>query len=90
MPVMWPGVVTTGLFSFLLAYNDFTVTVSLLSGENFTMVPKLNSFLGTVMYEGSRMNAVAAVVSATAPLFFLVMFFQRQLVAGLTQAAVKG
>jgi multiple sugar transport system permease protein len=54
------------------------------------MVPKLNSFLGTVMYEGSRMNAVAAVVSATAPLFFLVMFFQRQLVAGLTQAAVKG
>ena len=90
MPVMWPGVVTTGLFSFLLAYNDFTVTVSLLSGENFTMVPKLNSFLGTVMYEGSRMNAVAAVVSATAPLFFLVMFFQRQLVTGLTQAAVKG
>ena len=90
MPVMWPGVVTTGLFSFLLAYNDFTVTVSLLSGENFTMVPKLNSFLGTVMYEGSRMNAVAAVVSATAPLFLLVMFFQRQLVAGLTQAAVKG
>ena len=23
MPVMWPGVITTGLFSFLLAYNDF-------------------------------------------------------------------
>ena len=27
IPVMWPGVITTGLFSFLLAYNDFTVTV---------------------------------------------------------------
>ena len=26
MPVMWPGVITTGLFSFLLAYNDFLVT----------------------------------------------------------------
>ena len=26
IPVMWPGVITTGLFSFLLAYNDFVVT----------------------------------------------------------------
>ena len=26
IPVMWPGVITTGLFSFLLAYNDFAVT----------------------------------------------------------------
>ena len=26
MPVMWPGVITTGLFSFLLGYNDFLVT----------------------------------------------------------------
>ncbi len=31
IPVMWPGVVTTGLFSFLLAYNDFTVTSMLLT-----------------------------------------------------------
>ena len=26
IPVMWPGVITTGLFSFLLAYNDYLVT----------------------------------------------------------------
>ena len=90
MPVMWPGVITTGLFSFLLAYNDFTVTVSLLSSASHTMVPKLESFLGTVQIAGDRMNAVAAAVSATVPLFFLVMFFQRQLVSGLTQGAVKG
>lgn len=90
MPVMWPGVITTGLFSFLLAYNDFTVTVSLLSSASHTMVPKLESFLGTVQIAGDRMNAVAAAVSATAPLFFLVMFFQRQLVSGLIQGAVKG
>ena len=31
---MWPGVITTGLFSFLLAYNDFTVTAMLLSEKN--------------------------------------------------------
>ncbi|TCS60741.1 carbohydrate ABC transporter membrane protein 2 (CUT1 family) [Primorskyibacter sedentarius] len=90
IPVMWPGVITTGLFSFLLAYNDFAVTSMLLSKENQTMVPKIASFLGTTQTEGNVMFAVAAVVSATAPLFILVMFFQRQIVSGLTQGAVKG
>lgn len=90
IPVMWPGVITTGLFSFLLAYNDFAVTAMLLSQPNQTMVPKIASFLGTVQQEGNVMFAVAAVVSATAPLFLLVMFFQRQIVSGLTAGAVKG
>ena len=90
IPVMWPGVITTGLFSFLLAYNDFAVTSMLLSEDNRTMVPKIAAFLGTTYTEGNVMFAVAAVVSATAPLFILVMFFQRRIVSGLTQGAVKG
>ena len=90
MPVMWPGVITTGLFSFLLAYNDFAVTSMLLSQENETMIPAIAGFLGTVQVEGNVMFAVAAVVSATVPLLFLVMFFQRQIVSGLTTGAVKG
>ena len=90
IPVMWPGVITTGLFSFLLAYNDFAVTTMLLSGENETMVPAIASFMGNVQQEGNVMFAVAAVVSTTAPLFLLVLFFQRQIVSGLTAGAVKG
>ena len=90
---MWPGVITTGLFSFLLAYNDFAVTAMLLSQENQTMVSKISSFLGSTHQEGEIMAAVAAVaavVSTTVPLFLLVMFFQRQIVSGLTAGAVKG
>ena len=90
IPVMWPGVITTGLFSFLLAYNDFAVTTMLLSEQNRTMVPQIAAFLGTTYTEGNVMFAVAAVVSATVPLFILVMFFQRQIVSGLTAGAVKG
>jgi ABC-type glycerol-3-phosphate transport system permease component len=90
IPVMWPGVITTGLFSFLLAYNDFVVTAMLLSKQNQTMIPKIASFLGTTQTEGNVMFAVASVVSVTAPLFLLVMFFQRQIVSGLTAGAVKG
>ncbi len=90
MPVMWPGVVTTGLFSFLLGYNDFAVTSMLLTQDNQTMVPKISSFLFKIQAEGHVMYAVAAVVSTTAPLFLLVMFFQKRLVEGLTAGAVKG
>ena len=90
IPVMWPGVITTGLFSFLLAYNDFAVTTMVLAESNRTMVPAIAAFLGTTQTEGNVMFAVAAVVSATAPLFIMVMFFQRQIVSGLTAGAVKG
>lgn len=90
IPVMWPGVITTGLFSFLLAYNDFAVTSMILNENNRTMVPEIAAFLGTTYTEGNVMFAVAAVVSATAPLFVLVLFFQRQIVSGLTAGAVKG
>ncbi len=90
VPVMWPGVITTGLFSFLLAYNDFAVTAMLLSQQNQTMIPKIASFLGSTQVEGNVMFAVAAVVSATAPLFVLILFFQRQIVSGLTAGAGKG
>jgi multiple sugar transport system permease protein len=90
IPVMWPGVITTGLFSFLLAYNDFAMGAMLLSEENETIIPAINSFMGTTQVEGKVMYAVAAVVSSVAPLFLLILFFQRQIVSGLTAGAVKG
>lgn len=73
-----------------MAYNDFAVTAVLLNQDNQTMVPKIASFMGTTQTEGNVMFAVAAVVSSIIPLFLLVLFFQRQLVSGLTAGAVKG
>ena len=90
MPVMWPGVITTGLFSFLLAYNDYLVTSLLLDAQNQTMVPAIASYFNRETTTTDQVEAVAAAVSITAPLFILVMVFQRQIVSGLTQGAVKG
>ncbi len=90
MPVMWPGVITTGLFSFLLAYNDFLVTSLLLSAQNQTMVPAIASYFNRETTTTDQVEAIAAAVSITAPLFVLVMVFQRQIVSGLTAGAVKG
>ncbi|MCS5589699.1 MAG: carbohydrate ABC transporter permease [Candidatus Thioglobus sp.] len=90
MPVMWPGVITTGLFSFLLAYNDFLVTSLLLDVQNQTMVPAIARMFNMETTTTDQVVAVAAAVSIVAPLFFLVLFFQRQIVSGLTAGAVKG
>lgn len=90
LPVMWPGVITTGLFSFLLAYNDYLVTSLLLDAKSQTMVPAITSMFNQETTATDQVQAVAAAVSITAPLFFLVMAFQRQLVSGLTAGAVKG
>ena len=87
---MWPGVITTGLFSFLLAYNDFAVTAMLLSQENQTMVSKISSFLGSTHQEGEVMATVAAVVSSNVTLLLLEIFFHRQIVIELTTGNVKG
>ena len=90
MPVMWPGVITTGLFSFLLAYNDLLVTSLLLDAQNQTMVPAIVGYFNRETTTTDQVEAIAAAVSITAPLFLLVMVFQRQIVSGLTAGAVKG
>ncbi len=90
IPVMWPGVLTAGLFSFLLAYNDYLVAALLLDAQNQTMVPAISGYFNRETTSTDQVEAVAAAVSITAPLFVIVMVFQKQLVAGLTQGAVKG
>jgi trehalose/maltose transport system permease protein len=90
IPVMWPGVVTTGLFSFLLAYNDYLVAALLLDAQSMTMVPAITQYFNRETTTTDQIEAVAAAVSIVAPLFLLVMVFQKQIVSGLTQGAVKG
>jgi len=89
VPVMWPGIVTTGLFSFLLAYNDFLLSSALTNGEKMTMPAAIANAI-TAESETLLMQGVAGAVSITIPLILLVAFFQKQIVSGLTQGAVKG
>lgn len=90
MPVMWPGVITTGIFSFLVGYSDFTICAMLLREENQTMVPRIIGFLGTTQQPGQVMYAVAATVSVIVPLLILVLLSQKRIVGGLVAGAVKG
>ena len=89
VPVMWPGIVTTGLFSFLLAYNDFLLSSALTNADKMTMPAAIANAISAES-ETLLMQGVAGAVSITIPLIILVALFQRQIVSGLTQGAVKG
>ena len=89
IPVMWPGVVTTGLFSFLLAYNDFLLSSALTNAEKMTMPAAIANAI-TTESTALLMQGIAGAVSITIPLIILVVIFQKQIVGGLTQGAVKG
>ena len=89
IPVMWPGVVTTGLFSFLLAYNDFLLSSALTNAERMTMPAAIAGAI-TAESDALLMQGVAGAVSITLPLIVLVVLFQKQIVSGLTAGAVKG
>ena len=89
VPVMWPGIVTTGLFSFLLAYNDFLLSSALTSTDKMTMPAAIANAIHAES-ETLLMQGVAGSVSIAIPLILLVALFQRQIVSGLTQGAVKG
>ena len=89
IPVMWPGLVTTGLFSFLLAYNDFLLSSALTNAEKMTMPAAIANAINAES-EALLMQGVAGAVSITIPLLILVAIFQKQIVSGLTQGAVKG
>ncbi len=90
IPVMWPGVITAGLFSFLLAYNDFLIASQLMNGEMTTMTAALGNYMGQNTSLSKVMFGVAGAVTVTIPIVVLIYAFQKQIVAGLTAGAVKG
>lgn len=90
VPVMWPGIITTGLFSFLLAYNDFLISSQMMNADKQTMTAALGNYLNADDDPFKLMQGIAGAVSITLPLIILVLFFQRQIVSGLTAGAVKG
>ncbi len=88
VPIMWPGIISTGLFSLLLAYNEFLL-VRVLTQSNWTLPVAIAQFTGGED-PGHITLAAAAAVSATIPIIFVILFFQKQLVKGLAAGAVKG
>ncbi len=91
VPLAAPGVFTTAIISFFIAWNDFVYGISLTSTDNARPVPAaLAFFTGESQFQQPTAAISAAAVVVTIPVVILVLLFQRRIVAGLTNGAVKG
>jgi len=88
IPITWPGIISTALFTLLLAYNEFLL-VRILTQSKWTLPVAIAQFTGGED-PGHITLASAASVSATLPIVIVILFFQKQLVKGLAAGAVKG
>lgn len=90
IPLASPGVFTTAIITFFIAWNDFVFAISLTSDQARTVPAALAFFTGASQFEQPTGAIMAASVVVTIPVVLLVLVFQRRIVAGLTSGAVKG
>jgi raffinose/stachyose/melibiose transport system permease protein len=89
LPLLRPAIITVIVVSSVAIYNDFAGPLYFLPGtQNVTAQQTLYSFISQF---SSQWNLLFAdVVVITIPPLIMFMFFQRQIVAGMTAGAIKG
>lgn len=91
LPMTLPAMVTTGILTFIFAWNEFIFALTFITREEMKTLPVAAAQLGGAsIFETPYGTIAAATVLGTAPLVVLVLFFQRKIVQGLTAGAVKG
>jgi multiple sugar transport system permease protein len=91
VPLASPGVFTAAILTFFFAWNEFVLALSLTSTTASRTVPaQLSYFVGPDPFNPPYGQLATASVLVTIPIIFIVLLFQRKIVAGLTSGAVKG
>ena len=91
VPLAAPGLATAGILTFIAAWNEFLLAITLTSSSSARTVPAAIAFFtGSVQFEQPLGTISAASVTISVPLILMVLLFQKRIVAGLTAGAVKG
>ena len=91
VPLAAPGLATAGILTFIFAWNEFLLAVTLTSSPSARTVPAAIAFFtGSTQFEVPLGTISAASVVISVPLILMVLLFQKRIVAGLTAGAVKG
>jgi multiple sugar transport system permease protein len=88
LPLALPGVVTALIFTFIAAWNEFIVALTLINTTgNAPLTVALNNFIGA--YSVDWQHLFAGSVIATIPVIILFAMIERKVVSGLTAGSVK-
>ncbi len=89
VPIALPGIVSVGIYTFMLAWNEFLFALTLTKTTDMRTVPVgIQLLMGQHSYEWNQMMAMS--VLGSLPVLLLFLFFQRYFIAGMTAGSVKG
>ena len=88
VPVSIPGIVATGVYTFLLAWNEFLFALTLTKSMEMRTVPiGIQLLMGQHAYDWNEMMAMS--VLGSLPLVLVYLGAQRYFLAGLTAGSVR-
>jgi multiple sugar transport system permease protein len=88
LPLVWPGIVTAVVFTFVASWNEFAASLVLLStAGNQPLSVALTKFVG--QYETSWHYVFGVSIVAIVPVVILFMAIEKRLVGGLVAGSVK-
>lgn len=89
LPVAAPGIVTTLIFVFINSWNEYTIALTLISGDLLKPITVgINIFYGFNFIKWQYLFATS--IFATIPVVILFLCIEKHLVSGLTSGGVKG
>jgi multiple sugar transport system permease protein len=88
LPLLAPGIVSTGIYIFITAWNEYLYALTLGGRNTRTMTVAIQTLIGEYQIEWGLLSAGGIVGALPATVLFLIV--QRRLIGGLTQGAVKG
>jgi len=88
VPISVPGIVATGVYTFLLAWNEFLFALTLTKTMDMRTVPiGIQLLMGQHAYEWNEMMAMSMLGSI--PILIMYLVAQRYFIAGMTAGSVK-
>ena len=88
LPLVWPGIVTAIVFTFVSCWNEFAASLVILSSaDKQPLAVALTKFVG--QYETSWQYVFGVSIVAIIPVVALFMLIENRLVGGLTAGSVK-
>ncbi len=88
-PLALPGLIATGIFTFILAWNDYIFTRILISSDELKTLPVgVQDLFHSALIDWGLIMAAGVLITVPALVFFLAV--QRQLVAGWGSGGLKG
>lgn len=90
LPLAAPGIVTALIFTFIAAWNEFIVALTLSLGEGSNRQPltvAINNYIGEYSIDWGHLFAGAVI--ATIPVIILFAVIEGRVVSGLTAGSIK-